>query len=1421
MKKKDQLGHPLREHIAMQADLEPVCKPSDPIDGHTQAQEPTEHAWWTDKSLRLALYNASETVMRHVVAQFGPAHHQLESYDKFINTILERIFFEEPVRTIQRGHNLYVLEVCGFRIVGPTHQEPNGIAHAIFPAEAHLRLLNYDLKPLVTFSYRTYHKETQPDQSIRFRLVKEELCEANVGLIPCQKMSRFCHLYRTGAMAHEDPYAPDGTFYYYGTEKYFESHTQLRSNYPYVFKRNEDIVSVQCDYHTSSEFFHRHTCAVHFYLVDQTPKHRHAFATSSKRSNLFDPIVWQSANLNSRAHSSHGEEPNVGMMPPCDQYVSIALPNIKYFNFTLVALLFLMGLSDRSVMIRLLHHACDDRRVQDFITKMIMTQTVVVAPKPKMRRPRDVQENRDTNDDEMLDGWTRADLIDHYAKLIAVKLPMSKTVMVQGHPVVLNAHQNAVDRLRRSFTEELLPNVGVDVSLETMQSKMVHIAHIVVKMVLVHLNLISPDVQDHASMKVINMVGSIMTKNYRLHFMDALRHMHDHILKSRDRATPPSLKMIIESKFHKNPMLANMGNNNWATVRGGRLMGLTQELVSITPATMNESMRTIKTIVDKRSKLKELHQLDGSQQGFVCKYHTPADSNIGLKTYLTQTPIVRQGYQTSMILNVLFSNLEHYACKPLLLCDDNDLQRGVPIVIHAIEAYSLNPQKTLDALLADRRLSILPIDLGITWVGGPTYPGGPLLDPYQNYISIRADVGAAVRPLLVADRLVDMLSIVHQHGHMHRGLFDRLIESGIVEYLDPETIKTRRIADRIDTYLDAMATQLALHRPTFQWQGDIRQYQSWTKQIPHHVRHAHFAKAPYTHIEISDMTSMGWVAALQAFTSHNHSNRNIFNAGMMTQVIGSEPLNSKYKVRGTVNTLLTPTCNQPTASMSAQQSAMDLSVHGGQTRTVAIMCDPYNAEDGTSHVRPDFGFGHHLHKTWVRSMVKIQQSKGKDPTSFQRPDHQTYGRKSSCYDHLHDDGRPKLGALIHSGAAVIGKVFKVAKMDPRTNTKIVQHRDKSELNRSKHAQRVDAIIETTDSTGRPIIHVAMSNMHVPMLGDKMILPHGQKGVVSRFYGRDEMPYFVRKETGVCEGIDMLFNPHGIPSRSTVGPIAEALHEQLWRHDETWMDQPWQRASVADQMDRLTSLGLKSCGKHMVVHGLTGQMVEAHIFVGQLNLQLLSHKAAIKYKSRNMGPKYYKTQQPVGSGHGGNSGNRTGEMEALDYNAHGALHIMNQALFTASDPSMVFACAQCGMLAEPPKAMHARINKMVPMEVGAYCRICRSWDHVVCLSMPHISQLIIRENYAQGIAWRLKIQANHTASLPNNTKKPSWIFSLDDVSEEQRCDLDAFDPAAPPTLPKTMHGMTSVEAHPWLMDINVNDLYVSFVERHSQPPINLS
>ena len=58
----------------------------------------------------------------------------------------------------------------------------------------------------------------------------------------------------------------------------------------------------------------------------------------------------------------------------------------------------------------------------------------------------------------------------------------------------------------------------------------------------------------------------------------------------------------------------------------------------------------------------------------------------------------------------------------------------------------------------------------------------------------------------------------------------------------------------------------------------------------------------------------------------------------------------------------------------------------------------------------------------------------------------------------------------------------------------------------------------------------------PMVGDKFATRHGQKGVLGTLWKAQDMPF--NGTTGMVP--DILFNPHGFPSRMTIGQLIESM-----------------------------------------------------------------------------------------------------------------------------------------------------------------------------------------------------------------------------------------------------------------------------------------
>ncbi|VDM26767.1 unnamed protein product [Toxocara canis] len=174
----------------------------------------------------------------------------------------------------------------------------------------------------------------------------------------------------------------------------------------------------------------------------------------------------------------------------------------------------------------------------------------------------------------------------------------------------------------------------------------------------------------------------------------------------------------------------------------------------------------------------------------------------------------------------------------------------------------------------------------------------------------------------------------------------------------------------------------------------------------------------------------------------------------------------------------------------------------------------------------------------------------------------------------------------------------------------------------------------------------------PIIGDKFASRHGQKGINSFLWPAESMPF---SESGMVP--DIIFNPHGFPSRMTIGMMIESMAgKAAAMHGACYDASPFvfnEKRTAIDHFGKLLTLaGYNYYGNETMYSGVDGREMEVQIFFGIVYYQRLRHMIADKFQVRSTGPIDPVTLQPV-KGRKKGGGIRFGEMERDAMIAHGA------------------------------------------------------------------------------------------------------------------------------------------------------------------------
>jgi DNA-directed RNA polymerase subunit B len=530
-------------------------------------------------------------------------------------------------------------------------------------------------------------------------------------------------------------------------------------------------------------------------------------------------------------------------------------------------------------------------------------------------------------------------------------------------------------------------------------------------------------------------------------------------------------------------------------------------------------------------------------------------------------------------------------------------------------------------------------------------------EEFLDTIFLNSEEGRVLRPLIIVEDGVSRLNKEHIRLIDEGGLsWEDLIKKGIIEYLDA--------AEEDDCFISLDKDNLELE---------------------------------HTHLEIDKIDCFGVSVALIPFGNHDPPARMVKGGSRAyKQGLGIYAGNFPIRVDTNVSVLHYP--QKPLVRSFVYDT---LNVHPvGQNVVLAVMpYEGYNIEDATvlNQGSVDRGFGR---SSSFRPYVSVELNYAgglKDEILIPDKDISGY-RTEESYRFLEEDGIVYPEAELNEGEIVIGKISPPKFLSEAREISIQTKKDSSSSVKQEESGIVDAVFVTQDKEGNRVVQVRTRELRIPEIGDKFSVPHGQKGIVGFVAPESDVPFTV---SGIRP--DIMFNPHGIPSRMTVGYLMDVLAGKIAALSGKIVDASAFSGETMNTLEEnLKKLGFRESGKEVMYNGISGKRMPVKIFIGNMFYLKLKYMVSDKLHARASGKIALLTRQPIeGRSRGGAL--RLGEMEQEALVGHGASLLLKERY--DSDKVVINICTKCGSIVIDDQIHNKKVcslcnsNQVEPVEVS--------------------------------------------------------------------------------------------------------------------------
>ena len=816
------------------------------------------------------------------------------------------------------------------------------------------------------------------------------------------------------------------------------------------------------------------------------------------------------------------------------------------------------------------------------------------------------------------------------------QLVLSHTLLLEKAGSDLEVLERLTKRKYRSeviqnIYELMFPHIESSENPGTLLRRKAYLLAQMVRMAIdVSLERKPPSDRDNIEYKRFNTSGDLMFQEFRRIYREVSKNMllklDSRIQYERKTYEGRGLTQLVERETVGTYWRKYMMMNEFTkSFKGqwGGRDGIAQELSRLSYVSYLSQLRRTSLQIEPSMNTAPPRRLYASQFGLTCPIDSPDGSGVGHLKSLAILAKVSNAFPSSVIRTKLFET------KLVRRIEDIHPSTWLPASTRVYVNSDLvglcigNTEDLHIQLLTLRRIGEFRFDVSLAW------------NRLENIYTITCDAGRPIRP-------------VYREG---------VIESDVL------AAKTWQDLMNLMDFVDATESGVARFSLT-----------------PFH---------PTLQSEIHMSFCLSPLANLTPFLDHNPGTRNNFSIAQQKQACSW--FHTNYNKRFDTISSITVNPQKPLSHTWMYREMMGsggcmpygenvivaFTTYGGHNQEDSMIINENSLKRGMFRT-------HYFHSYDVRetildpSVVPPLRTLFANPVTNPKYSDAVKRKEDVSYEMLDADGIIKLNSIVDDKTVLVGIVT------PITDSEGTEKgfRDASQLPKRGQHGRVDGIYRYSMPDGSNGVKIRIVEERSPLPGDKMASRHSQKGTVGQLIPEENMPFTDR---GMRP--DILFNPHGLPTRMTIGQLIEAMSNKLGIQLGTFIDAtPFTVSNrIADLKTEMTLRGFEPHGHEILYNGETGEMMEADVFMGPIYYQRLKHMVEDKINYRATGPKTLLTHQPLhGRSKGG--GLAIGEMERDGMVAHGMSKFLHESFMDRSDGAEIQINRSEGTLDTSPDTM---------------------------------------------------------------------------------------------------------------------------------------